>query len=86
MVTSTPRARPSAGSSRRARSATGCAGYRDQGKALAQLNLGWCYAAGLGVPLDLVQAAAWYRKAAEQGNAEAINYCDGSGFGRGEKA
>ena len=41
----------------------------DGGNADAQLGLGRLYDNGVGgVPLDHVQAATWYRKAAEQGN------------------
>jgi len=39
----------------------------EQGDAGAQLSLGLMYAIGQGVPRDYAQAAAWYRKAAEQG-------------------
>ena len=35
--------------------------------AWAQFNLGYCYANGQGVPENLVEAAKWYRKAADQG-------------------
>src|SRR5215472_11732749 len=41
------------------------------GDAAAQLNLGWMHDQGEGVPKDAVQAASWYRKAAEQGLASA---------------
>jgi hypothetical protein len=37
----------------------------------AQQKLADLYYLGQGVPLSYQQAAAWYRKAAEQGNAEA---------------
>ena len=37
------------------------------GVALAQYNLGICYAKGEGVPRDLAQAARWYREAALRG-------------------
>ena len=37
----------------------------------AQLNLGFMYNQGLGVPQDNIEAAKWYRQAAEQGLAEA---------------
>ena len=40
----------------------------DAGDAGAQYTLGWMYEGGRGVPPDFVQAAAWYRKAAEQGH------------------
>ena len=39
------------------------------GNAVAQARLGWMYEKGEGVPQDYAQAAAWYLKAAEQGNA-----------------
>ena len=35
--------------------------------------LGWCYQTGEGIPQDNEQAVKWYRKAAEQGNADAQN-------------
>src|SRR5207249_11377388 len=37
------------------------------GNATAQYNLGLMYAKGSGAPKDDVQALAWFRKAAEQG-------------------
>jgi TPR repeat protein len=37
----------------------------------AQLNLGFMYFTGEGVPKDAAQAVFWYRKAAEQAKAEA---------------
>jgi hypothetical protein len=39
--------------------------------AAAQCGLGFLYDKGDGVPQDYTQAAAWYRKSAEQGDAEA---------------
>ena len=36
-----------------------------------QLNLGFMYATGRGVPRDYTQAVQWLRKAAEQGDADA---------------
>lgn len=41
----------------------------EQGYALAQSYLGWCYEEGKGVKQDYTQAVSWYRKAAEQGDA-----------------
>ena len=41
----------------------------EQGDAAAQFNLGGMYRRGEGVPKNASQAAAWYRKAAEQGVA-----------------
>lgn len=46
----------------------------EKGNAEAQTNLGRCYAGGLGVPQDYVEAVKWWRKAAEQGDAKAQNY------------
>ena len=40
------------------------------GQAAAQFNLGARYSAGDGVPRDSQRAVEWYRKAAEQGNAD----------------
>ncbi|SFR81684.1 SPOR domain-containing protein [Sphingomonas jatrophae] len=41
------------------------------GDADAQFNLAQAYKLGRGVPLDLRQAEAWYRKAADQGHRQA---------------
>jgi uncharacterized protein len=41
------------------------------GDADAQFNLGQAYKLGRGVPTDMAQAEQWYRKAAEQGHAQA---------------
>jgi TPR repeat protein len=43
----------------------------ERGDAKAQFNLGQIYDTGLGVPQDVVQAVAWWRKAADQGFAQA---------------
>ncbi|MAI20734.1 MAG: hypothetical protein CMF28_05870 [Kiritimatiellaceae bacterium] len=43
----------------------------EKGDAIAQFNLGVCYAAGKGVLEDDKQAVYWYTKAAEQGVAKA---------------
>ena len=43
----------------------------EQGDAEARFQLGHCYFNGKGVPQDYVQAAIWYRIAAEQGHAGA---------------
>lgn len=56
----------------------------EQGDALSQKNLAWCYANGKGVPEDDGEAVKWYRKAAEQGETTAQNslgvcYQDGKG-------
>lgn len=40
---------------------------REQGQAEGQSNLGILYDLGQGVKQDYVEAAKWYRKAAEQG-------------------
>jgi hypothetical protein len=46
----------------------------EQGDAIAQVNLGFMYANGEGVPEDDVEAVRWYRLATEQGLAEAQFY------------
>ena len=56
----------------------------ERGEALAQNNLGFMYARGLGVAQNHAEAVRWYRAAAEQGEAMAqINlarmYTVGSG-------
>ena len=56
----------------------------DAGEATAQHALGFLYRDGLGVPQDHVEAAGWYRQAAEQGHATAqhalgVMYYDGLG-------
>jgi hypothetical protein len=43
----------------------------EQGNAGAQLNLGYMYDNGYGVPQSYKEAIKWYRKAAEQGNDRA---------------
>jgi TPR repeat protein len=43
----------------------------EQGDADAQLNLGFMYDNGYGVPQDFEEAVTWYRRAAEQGNNRA---------------
>jgi TPR repeat protein len=43
----------------------------EKGDAIAQLNLGICYATGDGVTQDYVEAMKWWRKAAEKNVAEA---------------
>ena len=44
------------------------------GDKIDQYNLGLCYYKGNGVTKDYAQAVYWYRKAAEQGVAQAQNY------------
>jgi len=56
----------------------------EQGEAFAQLNLGWMYDKGDGVPQDYAEAVKWYRLAAEQGHAKAqynlgVMYAKGRG-------
>ena len=55
----------------------------DGGDPVAQFNLGFCYAQGHGVARDKIQAAQWYRLAAEQGHGEAQYrlglYCEDEG-------
>jgi len=43
----------------------------NQGDDVAQFDLGLLYNKGWGVPRDYVQAVRWYRRAADQGNADA---------------
>ncbi len=43
-----------------------------QGNPQAQCKLADCYYYGYGVSKDRGEAAAWYRKAAQQGNGKAI--------------
>jgi TPR repeat protein len=61
----------------------------EQNHALAQHNLGVCYAFGEGVAKDYVEAVKWYRKAAEQNLAQAqihvgTCYFDGQGVTKDE--
>ena len=56
----------------------------DAGEATAEHALGFLYSDGLGVPQDHVEAAGWYRRAAEQGHVTAQHalgflYSDGLG-------
>lgn len=44
----------------------------EQGNAKAQYTLALCYAEGVGVAQDPVEAVKWYRKAAKQGHEMAI--------------
>lgn len=44
----------------------------EQGDASAQFYLGEMYHQGHGVPMDQLQAATWYRRSAEQGNARSM--------------
>lgn len=44
-----------------------------RGDQITQYNLGVLYDGGLGVPADKLRARLWYRKAAEQGFAQAQN-------------
>ena len=56
----------------------------NRGEAVAQCNLGVCYATGNGVEKDLVEAVRWYRKSAEQGYAVAqcfLGLCYANGDG-----
>ena len=43
----------------------------NQGDAVAQNNLGYCYEKGEGVEKNLSKAIEWYKKAAEQENERA---------------
>ena len=56
----------------------------EQGDAVAQYNLGVCYANGNGVNQDMTEAVKWWRLAAEQGDAVAqynlgVCYANGNG-------
>ena len=56
----------------------------DEGDALVQLYVAGMYLFGYGVPRDYSEAVKWFRKAAEQGNVDALNnlgvaYRDGQG-------
>ena len=58
---------------------------------MAQNNLGWMYEEGRGVERDDVQAVAWYRRSAEQGEAQAqcnlgVMYKNGRGVPKDWKA
>lgn len=56
----------------------------EQGNASAQLNVGYLYDKGLGVPQDHKKAFKWYRMAAEQGISEAqyrVGYLYDMGWG-----
>ena len=51
----------------------GFLGPAEQGNVLAQLGLGVIYDEGRGVRQDDAEAARWFRRAAEQGQAHAQN-------------
>lgn len=56
----------------------------EQGDAEAQYQLGCCYANGLGVEIDMVEAVRWFALAAEQGVAlaqHALGNCYYYGYG-----
>ena len=48
-------------------------GLAEQGNPVGQYNLGILYEKGLGVPTDVEQAKIWFQKAADQGDADAID-------------
>lgn len=56
------------------------------GDADAQFNLGQAYKLGRGVPVDQALATEWYRKAAVQGHAQAIDNYGLALFQEGKKA
>ena len=61
-----------------------CRTAAEQGDMIAQFNLGFMYAQGLGVSKDYSEAMVWWRRAAEQGEATAqynlgIMYHNGQG-------
>ena len=41
----------------------------EQGDVIAQINMGWIYQNGSGVPKDNHEAFTWFKRAADQGNA-----------------
>mgnify|MGYP001025841497 CR=1 FL=1 len=43
----------------------------EKGHKYAQVQFGWLYLKGEGIPKNYVKAVYWYRKAAEQGDADA---------------
>jgi TPR repeat protein len=45
----------------------------EEGDATAQTKLGWMYAYGRVIPLDLAEALRWFRLAADQGDASAYS-------------
>lgn len=56
----------------------------EKGDPAAQYNLGLCYFRGEGVTKDMVESVKWYRKAADQDHADALNYlglCYSQGYG-----
>ena len=56
----------------------------EAGDAIAQYNLGLCYANGNGVEVDLAETVRWLRKAAEQGLPQAqfnLGMCLSRGVG-----
>jgi predicted transglutaminase-like cysteine proteinase len=54
-----------------ARLVSACRRLADQGNVAGQLNLGFLYATGRGVPRNHAEAAKWWRDAADQGSARA---------------
>lgn len=57
---------------------------REGGDGMAESNLGVYYENGRGVPVDLAEAARWFRKSAEKGNQRGMFYFGWvSEFGRG---
>lgn len=47
--------------------------FAETGYSFSQYSLGWMYHHGEGVPVDLEEAAKWYRKAADQNHLSAQN-------------
>ena len=45
----------------------------EQGDAEAQIELGMLYSVGVGVPEDDAESVAWFRRAAEQGDASVLS-------------
>jgi TPR repeat protein len=60
--------------------------FADRGDVRAQVNVGWMYYYGVGVPQDKAVALVWYRKAAEQGDViSMLNLAYGYDHGDGVK-
>ncbi|NIJ18908.1 hypothetical protein FHS95_000577 [Sphingomonas naasensis] len=58
----------------------------EHGSADAQFNMGQAYKLGRGVPTDMKQAEAWYRRAALQGHEQAEGYYGLALFENGKRA
>jgi TPR repeat protein len=80
---STPPANSTPPVSKEGKAFESCKAKAEQGDSEAQYRLGFIYEQGRGVPVDYVESASWWRKAADQGHAGAqfsLGYC----YERGE--